>query len=446
MRLEVGSRMTGRFSTTRQVTPVVVLVAMAATAMLAAPASGYEARRAAAPTPECVSADFSPDFVTDRKGFCVAFDPSDGAASTYRFFRTDDGGATWERREATGWTMAGDDLVGSVIVSPGYSTDRTIFVQTNRGVFATTDEGESFTLVDNIAGTGPSGPNLSAFLEDAAGLPGSPEGERPVLALAAGDSSMKIDPPHRFPITGAPFDERRFLFPVDPEDEWSGYAMTLEIDNTQGIAPRSRNVLFRCNEQLVCAEQLFAFPWGWQFEPRGGIWFSSDFSQSAHIYVTASRPLGGFSSLKAWKSDDGGVTFRPWDSVNRMLRPLRRLSSSRPTIGLGIHPARPRTVYMRLGYTLAFDEEDRYAPVERFFVSRDRGRTWKLLAFRRDEDQRGSKGTIPWDRNWGYPVNNYVSVMADGTLFVMARDLGGHSGLYCSTDGGRTWAPSCSPS
>lgn len=434
-RSDVVGRVKSR--TTRGRVASIALAAAVTAGVAAAPASG-----SSAPAPQCVSVDFSPEFVTDAKGFCVAFDSSDGAASTFRFFRSTDGGRTWERQPASGFAPAPDEMVGSVIVSPGYAVDRTIFVQTNRGVFATTDDGVSFTLVDNIAGTGPSGPNLSAYVEDAPGLPGSAEGERPVLAYAAGDSSMKIDPPHRTPVTGAPMDERRFWFP-DGADEWLGYVMTVEIDNTQGVSRRSRNVLFGCNEQLVCAEQLFAFPWGYQFEPRGGIWFSSDFAQSERIYLTTSKVLGGSSSLKAWKSDDGGATFRPWDSVNEILRPLRNLDSSRPTVGLALHPTRPRTIYMRLGYRLPFDDEGRHPPVERFFVSRDRGRTWKLLSFARDRRQRGPRGTIPWNTSWGYPVSNYVAAMGDGTLFVMAGALGAHSGLYCSTDGGRTWAPLC---
>ncbi|HYP23584.1 MAG TPA: hypothetical protein VEV43_08420 [Actinomycetota bacterium] len=427
---------------TRQVTRLTASTVVLALTLLSAPAWGVHARQA--PTsPQCISADFSPEFVTDRKGFCVAFDTSDGDASTFRFFLTSDGGRTWARRAATGFAPGTDEIMGSVIASPGYAKDRTVFVQTNRGVFSTVDDGASFALVDNFAATGPSGPNLSAFVDDAVGLPGSPEGERPVLALAAGDASVKIDPPHRIPVTGAPLDERRFSFPGYRDGERLAYTMTVEVDNTQGITSRSRNVLFRCNEQLVCAEPLFAFPWGYQFEPRGGLWFAPDFSESERIYATTSKLMRGLSTLKAFRSKDGGATFRPWASVNRMLRPIRRLDGSTPTIGLGLHPTRPRTIYMRLGYRLPADAEDRYAPVERFFVSRDRGRTWDLLSFARDAEQRGPRGTIPWDGTWGYPVNNFVSVTGDGTIFVMARDLGGHSGLYCSTDGGRTWAATC---
>lgn len=425
----------------RQVTGLTALAVAVGVTSMAAPVFGVDARQAAT-APQCVSVDFSPDLATGRKGFCLAFDPSDGDDSTFRFFGSFDGGRTWERRAATGFTPRQDEIMGSVIVSPGYANDGTVFVQSSSGVYSTIDDGASFALVDNFAVTGPSGPNLSAFVEDAVGLPGSAEGERPVLALAAGDSSVKIDPPHRVPVTGAPFSERRFFFPAHPDGDRLAYTMTVEIDNTQGVTSRSRNILFRCNEQLVCAEQLFAFPWGYQFEPRGGLWFASDFPLSGRVYMTTSKVRQGSSSLRAFRSKDGGATFRPWDSVNQMLRPLRKLEASTPTIGLASHPARPRTIYMRLGYRLPFDAKGQ-PPIERFFVSRDRGRTWDLLSFARDEDQPGRRGTIPWNGTWGYPVSNYVAAMDDGTLFVMASDLGGHSGLYCSTDGGRTWAPTC---
>ncbi|HEX2295903.1 MAG TPA: sialidase family protein [Actinomycetota bacterium] len=397
---------------------------------------------AAAP-PACQSADFSPVFAADGKGFCVAFDPSDGEASTFRFFSTDDGGRTWVRRPAAGWTTTADDFIGSVIVSPGYETDRTVFVQSSNGVFATTDDGESFSLLDNIATPGPSGPNLSAYVDDSV-TPASPSGSpRPVLALAAGDSSMKIDPPLRIPVAGAPLDERRFLFPTGGAGEWSAYTITREADSA---AARSRNVLFACDEQLVCNEQLAVFPWGYQFEPRGGIWFAPDFERSRGVYVTASKFMEP-SDQRAWRSTDGGATFVPWRSVNRLVRPLRDIEKSNPTVGLATHPSRPRTMYMRVGYTASqsADIEDA-PPVERFFVSRDRGRTWTRVSHRRSDTQNGSRGTIPWDGAWGYPVSNYVSVMADGTLFVMARAVGGYEGLYCSTDGGRTWAPACARS
>ena len=403
--------------------------------------TGVGVAAATSTPPECVSVDFSPAFALDRKGFCVAFDPSDGDSSTYRFFTTRDGGRTFERRPATGLTTTADDRIGSVIVSPGYETDRTVFVQTSGGVFATSDDGDTFTLLDNFATPGPSGPNLSVYQETSPSPGAQTDGPRPVLVLAAGDGSMKIDPPLRIPVAGAPLEERRFLFPSNGLGEWSAYTMTVEIDRTAG---RSRNVLFACDQQLVCNEQLFAFPWGYQFEPRGGIWFAPDFDRSGRVYVVSSKVFDGTSSLRAWRSTDGGATFERWRSVERMLQPLRRLADSRPLVGLALHPSRPRTIYMRLGYSLSVREDaEGTPPTERFLVSRDRGRTWSRLAHQRDDRQEGSRGAIPWDGTWGFPVQNHLSLTEDGTLFVLAKELGGHSGLYCSVDGGRNWAPLC---
>lgn len=404
-------------------------------------AAGLPAASSPPFVPACESVELSPEFVVDHKAFCVAFDPSDGDESTYRFFTTRDGGRTWERRPATGFSVTADNYMGSLLVSPGYADDRTVYVQTNAGVFGTTDDGETFTFVDRLATRGPSGPNLGVYLDDSL-TPGGSSGPRPVLVLAAGDNSMKIDPPLRTPVAGAPFDERRFLFPTGGVEEWTAFTMTVEVE--QGVEIRGRNVLFGCDEQLVCAQQLFAFPWGQQIDPRGGIWFASDFAESRRVYVTTGKVFEGSSSLTAWTSTDGGATFRRWTSVNEMLRPLRRLSTSKPFIGLAVHPSRPRTMYMRLSYTLSLQESpEGTPPIERFFVSNDRGRTWTRLSFARDGRQRGPRGTIPWDGEWGAVEEGYTAVAGDGTLFVMASRLGGHDGLYCSTDGGRHWAPLC---
>jgi hypothetical protein len=148
--------------------------------------------------------------------------------------------------------------------------------------------------------------------------------------------------------------------------------------------------------------------------------------------------------MQAWRSVDAGATFQPWRSVNRILRPLRRLERSRPAVGLATNASRPRTIYLRMSYYLSIEENARRTPpVERLFVSRDRGRTWDRVAHHREDRQKGSRGTIPWDGTWGFPDQSYISSTDDGRLFVKAKELGGHSGLYCSTDDGRTWAPLC---
>lgn len=423
-----------------------VATALAATVAVSAAAAAAPAAVAPSP-PECAVADFSPAFAADRKGFCIAFDTSDGNLSNYRFFLTHDGGRSWERREGSGWTVTPDDLIGSVVVSPRYTEDGAVFVQTSAGLFVTTDDGGTFELLDGLSTPGPTGPNLSAYVETAPAVPpAQQDGERTVLALAAGGSSARIDPPFRTPVAGSPLDDRRFLFPAPAGEAWAAYAMALEVDNTQGT-PRSRSVLFACDEAIVCAEALHAFPWGQQFEIRGGIWFAPDFAAHQGVYVTTNG-VGpdGASTLRAWKSRDGGATFRRWRSVNRFLKPLEGIEGSEPRVGLALHESRPRTIYMRLSYSPGVADSDNRPgpPAERFFVSRNRGRTWTRLAYGLGLHQKGRPGTIPWDRDGGALVaRNYVSLMADGTLFVMASELGGHSGLYCSTDGGRHWRPTC---
>lgn len=397
------------------------IVAAAIAVVLPASASTKPAPQ---PPLACQSAAFTGD-----AGFCSYVSVPDQGPPQIGLYQTEDAGSSWSRRGAAGIQLVDGDVLGEVVVSPWFEEDRTVYVQVGRGLFVSEDEGETFSLADPLAGSGLSWRNLAPFVDEVAGAPSL------AFAFANDDVSALVRPPLHQIVPGTHFSDRFFLVPHEAPLAEGARAVAVEIDSSDPQRPRARTHVFACRANLVCEEQLHAFPWGpiplraWRL-PSG---------DADVIVLVLSEPAGAGPTV--WWSHDAGATFEQWSSVSALLRRVPRGAQ----VQMGVTGTVGERLYLRVSRSLGLDPEDHReetVPRDRIFTSRD-GDAWRLVA--RSGGGR-NVGTIPWTR---FPISfdpGYLSVQTDGRLFAIAGTsgpLGEYDGIYCSTDGGRSWSKTC---
>lgn len=389
---------------------------------MAAPTSATTV--ASEPPLACQSVAFSGD-----TGFCAYVAVPDQGPPQIGVYETEDAGTSWTEKTASGIHLVDGDVLGAVVVSPWFQEDRTVYVQVGRGLFVSEDGGETFALADPLAGSGLSWRNLSPFVEEL---------RDPSLAFAFAnrDASAVVRPPLHQLTPGSPFSDRFFLVPPEAPLAQGARVVAVEIDSSDPQRPRPRTLVFSCEANLVCQEQLHAFPWG-AIPLRA--WRLPSIDGEAVIVLVLSEPAGG--GLSAWWSRDDGTTFEQWAPVTRLLRRMPR----RAQVEVGVTGTVGDRVYLRVSRSLGLDPEDRReetVPRDRIFSSRD-GDAWRLVA----QTGGGERvGTIPWTR---FPITfdpGYVYLHPNGRLFAIAGTSGAqgeYDGIYCSTDGGRSWTKLC---
>jgi hypothetical protein len=137
----------------------------------------------------------------------------------------------------------------------------------------------------------------------------------------------------------------------------------------------------------------------------------------------------------AWRSLDGGRTFRSWQSLTRMLVSDARYDARRPEYLIAHSRALPHRLYLRVGRTLT-DRAARTTPDEAVFRSDDDGTTWRRVATG-FAAARGGGGTVPW---LGYAAIQDFQLAADGSLFATGWVRGTQrTAVFVSTDDGVHW-------
>ncbi|HYP23586.1 MAG TPA: hypothetical protein VEV43_08430 [Actinomycetota bacterium] len=369
---------------------------------------------------------FSGDF-----GFCAYVSVPEQGPPHLGLYRTDDAGTSWGSRAAAGVQLVDGDVLGAVVVSPWFEEDETVYVQVGRGLFASEDGGETFSLADPLAGSGLSWRNLSPFVEELGGNPSL------AFAFANDDVSALVRPPLHQIVPGSPFSDRFFLVSPEARSAEGARAVAVEVDSSDPQRPRARTLVFGCDANLVCQQQLHAFPWGpipiraWRLPSAGG---------DDVVVLVLSEPAKDGPAV--WWSHDGGATFAEWTAVDRIVRRVPVGAQ----VEVGVTGTVGERLYLRVSRSLGLDPEDRReqaVPRDRIFSSRD-GSAWRLTA--RSGGGNGV-GTIPWTR---FPISfdpGYVSLHSSGRLFAIAGTSGTqgeYDGIYCSADGGRSWSKTCS--
>jgi hypothetical protein len=434
-----------------------VAVAIAALAVTA-PGS---VRAAAPKPPACDSVAVSPVFATDRTALClyVAEDPAGLRVPGQRPARrvvvrvTRDGGRTWRDARALGLNATTGACAGEgpavcqgstaalqALFSADYAADRTAYVALNdRGLFRTTDLGETFAPADPQASAG----CCSSFWLEPFRRPGTEADPTPraPLAMTDGGSSCGgppnpgtaevLPPAHRVVLSPSTW-PLRFVAPRVARET----PVFLAGHHCEGTFPdvviTSR--VYACDLRLACrTEPLYALPRRIQDLVAGG-----DHAQRGSLYATAIVARGGFWRVALYRSLSGG---RTWQE-------LRSLDAAIPAgdvddVYLAAVPHSP------LLYAWADAQgNDTYRHV--LLRSADRGTTWTRVAT--------SGPRMPWaDAERALPTGYYepshlTAASADRLFF-----LGTYPGaaeerradgsvvhrLWCSVDGGRTWAAAC---
>lgn len=401
----------------------------------------------------CADITVSPVFTQDHVAICAHLTTDGGSATGVVLFATSDGGASWERQDATGLTVNPQEFstYPRVAFSPLYEQDHTIFVSFDTsGLFKSTDLGQTFTLVDPFGGYHST--PLAMTIKDPLGG----EHKRVMFAQAISGStdganrSVLIDTVTRLrtPITGTPGRDLRFLIPPGYENHGKAFAV-----GEFGLGASRHFEIFACNALFTCAERRGVFPEGVEWLDR--VWFAGDFGSENEGIVF----VGGLERLRRhlWWSRDGGQTFKPWTWGERLMarigRPYPGHDEAR-TNDYGIAPvAGTGTVYLRTYYSAL--DEDRFPKVV-LFRSKDRGKTWKRVSYGRPKDHPLNQGSLPimMPAHYKYfsETNPGGFIVAPSTkkLFMAGPDVSKSWGSYekslmvkCSTDGGRTWEALC---
>ena len=388
---------------------------------------------AAASVP-CEAVAASPTFARDRTAACLYRKDSN---SPMLLAMSTDGGRSWRKAAMTGLArpegVQGIDL--TVLFSPAYVTDRTLLAVTGSGLFASTDRGETFSLVDGLVGGGGFGnPLVYVATAPAATAPVTGTGKHLYALFAAGYRSALVDVTVRWhqPIAAAPGGSTVRFALGGPSPVAFGY--------TDDPLTQDRVLAaYRCTADYSCADKLFSFPNGVQLARVQTL-------RDASLLVTL---IDDARDVHVWRSTNGGATFAVWKPVDAVLAPVNRTSEGGVGASLMPDPVNAKRLFLRVTGGPAHGTWAKDAPpAEQVFRSDDAGRTWRRLGYQRAVFQPGRRGTLPWNETTGDPTG--IVPAGDGrTVLVAAAYVSpgeaseNRTGVYCSRDSGLHWGRTC---
>lgn len=398
------------------------------------------------PAKPCSDLVISPAFSSDGTAFCshITRDGT-GSATGVEMLHTSDGGRSWSQVAAIGLAVSPNQWGQrpNLMFSPFYEDDHALYASLGlTGLFRSTDDGETFSLVDPRGGSATSA-TVATFNTPLGELPrrvvfpqairGSTEGANQSVLI---DAALGL----RVPVQGTPAADHLFAVPPSFPDHGTPYAVA-----ETGVGATHRFELYRCDELFDCSEHLFALPHRMRFDR---IWFAPDFAVSGNIYIS------GFdfetNALNIWWSKDAGTSFHRWRSAQDL---LDRARGSRPRANQifaisGVSGT--KLLYLRVDY--ATYPEGR-TPAATLYRSNNGGRSWRRVAFARTFNEPPRPGRLPheptldaWD---GQVPGGHLVAASKRQLFLVGTEAGASGDPYhgtvasCSTDGGRNWRPLC---
>jgi hypothetical protein len=420
----------------RRVVRLLVAAGLLAPLVLTVPGS------AAAGGAPCDVIDFSPSFVTDHTAVCahqtVTYEQglvpelSTFHVGVIEVWATTDSGRSWHKQASTGLPPAEDsetaETLNTVLFSPNYTTDRIVYCYVGGyGLYASTDLGASWQWLDALL-LGPGPVNHNALTPFTVVSPGADSGSAPggfayaygagitLSGEAAPINSLLLPPPVQTQVQGGPGLTEHFLMPQKwPQVPAMAVTYTAADDSATGV--------YGCDAALRCTTRLF------NAGAQGYVdraWLAPDYLDSATAYVVTHRFDAHRARTSVYRSTDAGAHWSVWQPVQRLVSPL-------DTVSLGFDPAHPRTMYLRVS-----NDGGR----EALYVSADGGAHWARRA-----------GRAPYDRPWGWGYQRAGLWPRGSRLFTLGARVAGRqpngfqrysdTGVYCSVDGGRTWARSC---
>lgn len=293
-------------------------------------------------------------------------------------FHSPDGGATWERLGAVGF--AADTL----LVPPAYPQDRRLFGAGATGLEASSDGGQTFTLVPKAPAGGP-----------AAMAPGFSSGDARIVIGSTPAWQYDADRDDGRPFSGAPVTSSPIRFAFAPDYASSGrlFAGAAVVEGGalhEAVFRCSRGAVGDVCDDKVVLDRLTS-------EPRVAV--SSRYSLDRIVLAWGDGGL--------YRSSDAGATFQPVD-----------LPPGSHVTGVTDDGAGTFFVSLFIG--------DTSGTRGGVLVSRDGARTWVL----RGAGTPLAQGTAT------------VHALAGGALLAAPLASAG-GGLWCSRDAGLTWATRC---
>lgn len=416
---------------------------VAAAAILAVgPMSAGPSARAASP-PTCETLIVSPAYRTDRTIACVqrrtSNEPRGLATST-------DGGRSWQIPAMSGLVRAEGAVSLAIAFSPAFGSDHALFASTGNGTFVTTDLGRTFVAVDPLATASDQGnpaPYSAAAPASLAPVLGSVR--RVYLAYAAQRASARVDVALKAhePVAGASIgDTMQFIVPEVVGPDRPPLAFSNDLDPVTG---NGSVLAFRCDENLVCAEQLFTFPKGRRLG-ASQTYQVELMNDRRTILVTMHDPVSNDAEI--WRSTDWGKTFAPWASVNAVLQRANKSGLTPPMVALAFDPSHPTRAYLRVQASRG--AQGKWAndapPATELYRSNDAGRTWIRIGFRLGLFQKGRDGRLPFNAQGRGRDGADLAVAPDGRLLAIGwyeSDAMTLQGVFCSLDGGLHWTNGC---
>jgi hypothetical protein len=286
-----------------------------------------------------------------------------------------------------------DPLV-SVLVSPSYDSDHTIYLRyQSLGMFASTDGGATFTAVDAQAG-GELGDRLTAIDRFGAALPGI--GTSPAVAIPGNGPGAFYRGQH-VPVVGSGYQERGF-YQVGHGDA----AVVVDVSAGPDETFASRTRVSTCTAELACPGGQVLPAELWMTE------FAADPAASATAAIMLMEEPGGRPAV--WASTDKAATFVRNAAFDKQVADIERRGRSvaHGYAATVLNGGRTWLVYV------ATSAE--WVPL----VTTDTGKSWHRLS-------------SPLQ----YTGFGHLLAAPDGRLY-----YGGLS-FQCSVDGGRTWAWAC---
>lgn len=395
---------------------------------------------AAAARPACREIAVSPAFAKDHSALCSQLITAGTMALS--LYRTRDGGRSWSKVAAKG--LAFDATTPFQVqpqFSPRFATDHRVVVTTNTGMYATTDLGDSFALVD--ARTQSGGLDNPVLYAGAPGTLAPAFGSHPTFSVVAGlqPARVGLGTSIHQPVLGVPGGTVEFIVPTSAAPSAPVLAMSSEHpDQTSSAVVR---VLWGCTDDLTCTERRYAFapdviPTRFWRLPLTG--------HRSSLAVVA----GHKSETQAFLSDDNGMTFRRWSSLEKLIAPVATHGGVEG-VNLAYDTALPGRVYARIIGATRVKWDKTAPPREQVFRSDNGGATWRRVGYQLDIRQAGRRGNLPWNTTaFGYTEDvASFALTPDGRLLVPAAITGasgmvpGSASVYCSLDGGATWRSLC---
>lgn len=403
----------------------------AALAAALVPAAATPAPAAPPVSAPCQVVAVSTSFVTDGTALCAFQEHrTTGTVATalrrqntaVEVWATTDSGRSWKRAAGTGLPGAEEGhegpTLGQLVLSPSFASDRTAYLWAGSdGLYRSRDLGATWER--DTAGPPTSEPTTGRLTPVAVGPTHALLYAWPTSVCALGrraPTDAVVVWPVALPAAGAPCDTS------------TQYLVLPGTTTPLLLAGSTEARLWTCDVALACERSVVV---------RSGhrpvqAWTGGGRVLYAHLVDARTRT----SALSV--SRDGGTTWAPWVAAERVLprRPLTSLglavSADGRRIVLRTSTNQPRSASLRYGGSTAAGGGE-----ERLHVSDDGGARFRPLG-----------GRLPFDAPHGHGADTGGVWFAGDRLLTLAERTVGRSGvesagIWCSVDGGRSWAPRC---